>query len=245
MIHDRFAHMLRLARPLILATVMMMPAAVMAQNAPAPAPAPAPTGPAAAPRAAAPAAGANANAPVSSDSRWIKVCGAEQATKKQLCQVIQELTAETGQFIASVNLQKLEGEPKMVFAVGVAMPATGVLVGPGMRAQIDDGKQYEVKFSLCFPDRCFADMQIDETFITAMKSGGNLTLLIATQQGAQVRALPIPLTLVGFTKAYDGAGVDPSAAQAMRDDLAKSLKAHADEARQKLLEEQQQARPPQ
>jgi invasion protein IalB len=240
MIHDRFAHVLRLAKPLVLATAMMVPVAAMAQNAPAPAPAPA--GPAA-PRAAAPAATANTPAP--SDSKWIKVCGTEQASKKQLCQVIQELTADSGQFIASVNLQKLEGEPKMVFAVGVAMPATGVLVGPGMRAQIDDGKQYEVKFSLCFPDRCFADMQIDEAFITSMKSGGNLTLLIATQQGAQVRALPIPLTLVGFTKAYDGAGVDPSAAQAMRDDLAKSLKAHADEARQKLLDEQQQARPPQ
>jgi invasion protein IalB len=159
--------------------------------------------------------------------------------------VIQQLTAETGQFIASVNLQKLEGDPKMVFAVGVAMPSTGVLVGPGMRAQIDDGKQYEVKFSVCFPDRCFADMPIDDAFITSLKSGSSLTLLLATQQGQQVRALPIPLTLVGFTKAYDGEGIDPAAAQAMRDDLAKSLKAHADEARQKLLDQQADQKPPQ
>ena len=49
------------------------------------------------------------------------------------------------------------------------------------------------------------------------------------------------MTLVGFTKAYDGKGIDPAAAQAQRDDLAKSLKAHADEARQKLLDQQKAA----
>jgi hypothetical protein len=74
-----------------------------------------------------------------------------------------------------------------------------------------------------------------------MKAGGKLTLLVATQQAQQVRALPIPLTLAGFTKAYDGEGIDPAAAQAVREDLAKSLKAHAEEARQKLLEQQQKA----
>jgi len=175
------------------------------------------------------------------DSKWVKVCSEEPTSKKQLCQVIQQLTADTGQFIASVNIQQLEGEPKILFAAAVRLPTTGVLVAPGMRTQIDTGKQYEVKYTICFPEVCYADMQIDDAFVKAMKAGGQLILIALTQQAQQAKPISIPLTLVGFTKAFDGEGIDPLAAKAMRDDLAQSLKAHADEARQKLLDQQQKA----
>ena len=116
---------------------------------------------------------------------WVKVCAPDPTTNKQLCQVIQQLAADTGQFIASVNIKTLEGEPKIVFAAAMRMPTSGVLVAPGMRAQIDGGKQYEVKYSICYPDVCYADMEVDDTFITALKAGGQLTLIALTQQGSR------------------------------------------------------------
>lgn len=214
MVQLGFERPVRICRSAMLAAAVMLPCAAAAQEAPVTPPA---------------------------DSKWVKVCGEEPTSKKQLCQVIQQLTAEGGQFIASVNIQQLAGEPKMLFAAAVRLPTTGILLPPGMRAQIDDGKQYEAKYTICFPEVCYADMQIDDAFIKAMKAGGRLILILLTQQDQQPTARPIPLTLVGFTKAFDGEGVDPLAAKAMRDDLAESLKAHADEARQKLLDQQQKA----
>jgi invasion protein IalB len=211
-------------RPVFAAAVLLLPAAAMAQDAAAPASQPSVD-----------------TVKPSPGEAWVKVCAPDPTTNKQLCQVIQQIAADTGQFIASVNIKTLEGESKMLFAAAMRMPTTGVLVGPGMRAQIDGGKQYEVKYSICYPDVCYADMQVDDAFIGALKAGGQLTLIALTQQGADAKPIGIPMTLVGFTKAYDGKGIDPAAAQAQRDDLAKSLKAHADEARQKLLEQQKAA----
>ena len=58
-----------------------------------------------------------------------------------------------------------------------------------------------------------------------------------------MRPTPVsfPVALGGFAKAYDGPGVDPNTptGQAALDALSASLKAHADEARQRLIDQQQ------
>ena len=219
---------LPLHRPAIAAVVAaMLPLAASAQQAPAQQP-PAGEGP--------------------NNATWIKVCSEDPTQQKQLCQIIFQLTAETGQFIASVNVQQMEGEPKMILAAAVRLPTSGVLVGPGMRAQIDDGDQRELGYTICFPEVCYADMEIDEQFVNTMKSGNRLILITLTQANNEAgqrepRPLPIPISLVGFTKAFDGEGIDPQAAQAVRDDLARSLQERADELGQRLRERQQEAPP--
>jgi len=218
-------------------TAFALPAAVMAQSDQTPAPNQAPA-PAQAPASTSPG---TAQVTPSPGTKWVKVCSEDATSKKQVCQVIQQVTASGGQFIASVNIQTLADNSKMVLAAAVRMPTTGMLVGPGMRTQIDNGKEYQLHYSICFPEVCYADMQIDDNFITAMKAGSQLNVIALTQQKQKAAPISIPLTLVGFTKAYDGEGIDPAAAQAMRNDLAKSLKEHADQARQKLLEEQKAA----
>jgi hypothetical protein len=80
-------------------------------------------------------------------------------------------------------------------------------------------------------------MEINEDFLKAMKVGGELTITTLSAQG---KSIAFPLTLADFTKVYDGQGVDPTAGQAKLEDLSKSLKAHAEQARQKLIEQQQQ-----
>jgi invasion protein IalB len=250
MAQSRFEGFGRWYKSAIVAAALIVPVAAAAQGvgappvpltpAPAAPAAPAPAAPAAtvpaAPGPAAPAGAGAAAAPEGAAPAWVKVCAKEENTEKELCQVIQQMTADTGQFIASVNLQRLEGEPKMRFAAAISMVGGGLVVRPGLRVQIDDHEQHELSYSVCYPDHCFADMEADETFVAEMKAGGKLTLVVLTQDRGTV-AFP-PLTLIGFTRAYDGPGIDPAAAQARIDALSASLAAHAEEARQRLIDQQ-------
>jgi invasion protein IalB len=203
---------------------------------PAPAATPAPA-PAPAPIAAAAPLQPPAGQP--GQPQWIKFCSADPASKKNLCMVQQEVFADTGQFIVSAAIRTIQDDPKLQLIVGVPL---AMQIQPGVRAQIDQGKQSELKYSICVPpNTCFADTEITADFIKSLKSGGTLTVLSMSASG---KPIPFQITLSGFTKAYDGPGVDPNSptGQAQLDALSQSLKAHADEARQKLIE-QQQARP--
>ena len=218
-----------------IAVSLAMTAAALAQSAAGPRPAtPAPlvTTPA-------PAAAATAAPPQPAGAQWIKLCSPDATTKKNLCQVRLEIPADTGQFVASVAIQSVQDDPKLLFIVGVP---PGIMIQPGMRVQIDDSKtQSELKYTVCLPNVCFADMDITADFVKTMRPGKQLVILAINYAG---QTMSFPLSLSGFTKAYDGPGVDPNTptGQAALDALTASLKAHADEARQRLIS-QQQGRP--
>ena len=170
--------------------------------------------------------------PPAETPQWIKICSTDPNTEKELCLVTQELRADTGQFIASATIRQIVGDPTTTF---IAAVPPGMLLQPGLRAQIDQGKHYEIKYGICFPNACYGDIEINEDFVNAMKAGGQLMITTLNQQG---KSIAFPLTLLGFTKVYDGEGVDPTTGQAKLEDLSKSLKAAAEEARQKLIEQQ-------
>jgi len=196
------------------------------------------TGTALAQAAAAGAAGAAAAAGAPGQPgapQWIKLCSPDATTKKNLCLVQLEIYADTGQFIASATFRTMQDDPKMQFIIGVP---PGMLLQPGIQVQIDMGKQMPLMYSICFPNTCFADLDITADFVKTVRGGKQLTIS-AVNQGAQ--SISFPISLAGFTKAYDGAGVDPNTptGQAALDALSASLKAHADEARQRLIDQQQ------
>jgi invasion protein IalB len=179
---------------------------------------------------------APAPTPAQQGPQWIKLCSPDPNTKKSLCLVQQEIYADTGQFIASATFRSIQDDPKMQFILGVP---PGMLIQPGLRVQVDDGKQSELKYSICFPNTCFADMDINADFVKTVKPGKQLIIVAMNQNG---QAVSFPISLAGFTKSYDGAGVDPNTptGQAALDALSASLKAHADQARQRLIAQQQQ-----
>ena len=53
------------------------------------------------------------------------------------------------------------------------------------------------------------------------------------------KTVSFPMTLAGFTKAFDGKGLDPAMQKKAQDDLSKAVEAKAEEARKKLIEQQQ------
>ena len=165
--------------------------------------------------------------------KWVKVCNTDPNTDKELCLVIQELRAETGQFIASAAVRQFTGESDISF---VAAVPPGMLLQPGLRVQIDGGTQHELPFEICFPNACYGELKVDQEFVDAMKAGGQLTIS-TLNQGEKI--VTFPLTLIGFTKIYDGKGLDPAGAQARQSELNRALQARAAEARKRLIERQQ------
>src|SRR3990172_1346677 len=104
MVQLGFRRAMRLCQPAMLAAAVLLPSAAAPQDASAPAAA----------QDALPAAAPD-------DSKWVKVCTPDPNTKKQLCQVVQELHADTGQFIASAMIRTLAGDPKMQFIAVVPL----------------------------------------------------------------------------------------------------------------------------
>jgi invasion protein IalB len=193
----------------VAAAIICAPLSAIAQDAAAPPPA-----------AAAPAA------PAPTTPAWSKLCNTDQATQKELCLVLQEVRNEQGQVIATATIRQITDDPKISFIVSVP---PGMLLQPGLRVQVDTGKQLEVKYGICFPNACYGEIEVNSDFIGSLKGGSRLVITAVTPRA---QGVSIPMTLVGFTKAYDGAGT-------AQDELSKALEASAEAARKKLLESQQ------
>jgi len=166
------------------------------------------------------------------DAPWAKICNENPGDGKKLCLTIQEVTADNGQFIASATLREIVGDDKKSFVVAVP---PGMLLQPGMRAQIDNGKQYELTYGICFPNACYGELEVNSDFVASMKKGGQL---IITAMSSQAKPVSFPLTLSGFTKAYESEGLNPAGLAQRQEDLTKALQDRAAKAREKLKEQQ-------
>jgi invasion protein IalB len=169
------------------------------------------------------------------DTPWVKICNTDPQTNKQTCVVTQELRTDTGQFLASVAVREIAGEARKTLLIAVP---PGMLIQPGLRVQVDGGKQSEAKYGICFPNACYSELVIDDAFVNSLKAGGNLILTTLNQQAKQV---PFQLTLSGFTKVYEGEPIDAAALQQKQQQLQSELQKRAEEARQKLIEKQKEA----
>ncbi|MGH6923244.1 MAG: invasion associated locus B family protein [Propylenella sp.] len=176
-----------------------------------------------------PAAGA---APPTIDQpEWEKVCG--KVNEQQECHISRKRLAATGQPIAQVLV--IERAEKKLLQVAVPPVA---LIQPGVQIKIDDGEATGVKYVVCTPGECLALGEINEEFIGKLKKGGNVVITMLNPQGKPVN---FDISLVGFTSIYDGPGIDPEEARAKAQKLEDELKRKADEARQKLMQLQQQS----
>ncbi len=178
-----------------------------------------------------PAADAAANKP---QSAWVKLCenaplvktdkdGKQEKSEKQICLTHHErLDGNTGMVLVSAALRKVEGNDKQSLMVmvplGMAIPA-GVRAAVYTPAQwakaaknekVDDKelKPFNLKYSLCHPAGCTAEVEATPEMIDSLKKGGGL-MILAMNAATQPIGFPVPLD--GFTAAYDGDPVDNKA----------------------------------
>ncbi len=120
----------------------------------------------------------------------------------------------------------------------VAVP-TGRFIPAGVKMKIDNGQENTLPYSLCLPDRCVAEVPMNDSLINAMKGGGEVTL---TSTNFRAQANPVKVTLSGFTAAFDGPAMEQDQVEERNQQIADELKKKADEARQKLQEAQEKAK---
>ena len=166
--------------------------------------------------------------PAAAQPNWVKICNADEKAKKEVCLTSRDVRTDTGQNVASIAIRQVSGEPKKFFLAAVP---PGLLIQPGVRVAVDQNQPATGKYSICFPNACYAEVEITDAFFKNMQKGKNLVVQAMNQQAKTVN---FPVSLEGFGKAYDGAAMDPKAFADERKELNDGLAKKAQEARDKL-----------
>jgi invasion protein IalB len=233
------------AAPPTLAQDQQAPAAAPRPR-PAPRPAPPAHAPAAAPAPAAPATAAPAAAAPGqaqqtgpmvvqvkaepSQPEWTKVCGKDPSGNTEVCYTTRDFVSDQGQPVLAAAIYDIKG-PQTMKVVRFLMPL-GLLVQPGVRFAIDQGPATPGKYTICFPNGCFAEATgLKDDVVASLKKGTNLNVSVQNQVGREV-TFAVPLA--GFGKAYDGAPIDPKVLEEQQKKLQEELEKRSEDLRKKL-----------
>lgn len=166
---------------------------------------------------------------------WFKACTKQEEV--DICNVQNVTMAQTGQMITGVSLIELKGKiNRKVFQVSVP---TGRMVPPGIGLQIDGAKAQKIDYMICLPDRCVAEVALNDDLVNAFKRGTELTL---TSVNFQNQPNPIKVSLSGFTGAYDGPALQQSDLEDRQKKLQEFVSKNNDDFAKKLKEEQDKAK---
>ena len=166
---------------------------------------------------------------------WFKVCTKQE--DNDVCVVQNIVTAPTGQLLTAVGLILVEGKVNNKI-LQVSVPSARS-IGPGISIAIDGGKSQQLPFSVCMPDKCVAQVPLTDALVSSFKRGGEA---VFTSVNFQRASNPIPVSLKGFTDAFDGEPVAQSELQERQRLLQEEMQRKAQDARQKLEEAQRKAK---
>lgn len=166
--------------------------------------------------------------PEPSQTNWTKVCGKDQAANKEICYTTRDFVSDQGQPVLAAAVYDVKGDQNKILRF--LMPL-GLLLQPGIRFGVDNAQPVSGRFAICFPNGCFAEAQVKDDFITAMKKGTNLNVSVQNQ-GAREVTFSIPLT--DFAKGFDGAPIDPKVLEDQQKQLQDELAKRQDELRKRL-----------
>lgn len=166
---------------------------------------------------------------------WIKICRSDDKVKKEVCKTAYDLRTSGGQFLASVALVEASGEARKI--IELILP-TGLLLQPGLKVQVDQGKAEDAKFGMCAPDGCVSQMLGSEALVGALRKG---TTLIVSGFGQASNQVTFEFPLASFKAANEGKPLDEAALkkreEAITADVAQKQKSIEDQ----LREEQRKA----
>src|SRR5215208_870605 len=208
-------------RGLATALALLVSAPVLAQTAPAQRPAAQPARPAAPAQPPAPGAQPQQNAGPTvvtvkaepSQPEWTKVCGKDQNTNTEICYTTRDFVSDQGQPVLALAVYDVKG------------------LQPGLRFAVDQGQATPGRYVMCLPNGCFAEAQVKDDFIAAIKKGANLNVSVQNQMG---REITFAVPAAGFGKAFDGPPIDPKVLEEQQKKLQEELQKKSEEMRQRL-----------
>jgi invasion protein IalB len=196
------------------------------------------------PKPAAPAPAAAApTGPIKLDllpmqSPWTKICG-KDPNGKEVCYT----TRDFGQALdqpptLAVAIYQMTGEERRIarFLLPVAL-----MLKPGFRLIIDKGEPIEGKFAICFPNGCFAEAELNDKTIGALKKAQTASVIVRNQGNNEVT---FTMPMKEFGAAFDGPAVDPKELEQRNQDLQKQLEEKARQQREQLEKQGNQAPQP-
>lgn len=129
---------------------------------------------------------------------WFKTCNEAEGSK--VCVVQYRIVAKEGnQLVTSLNLVEVSGKLKRrVFRIIVP---TGRSLPAGIQVQVDGKRSVVIPYTYCRPNICAAEAALNDELVKVFKAGGSLEV---TSLNFQSKPNPVPVTLKGFTAAYDG-----------------------------------------
>jgi invasion protein IalB len=166
---------------------------------------------------------------------WFKACTKQDDI--DVCNVQNIRVADSGQLLTGVSLIEVKGGVnRRVFQVTVP---TGRMMPPGIGMQIDGGQTRKVDYMICLPDRCIAEMALNDELVNTFKRGSQMTL---TSVNFQNQPNPINISLQGFTAAFDGEPLQQSDLEDRQRRLEEFVNRNTEDFARKLREEQERAR---
>jgi invasion protein IalB len=166
--------------------------------------------------------------PEPSQTDWTKVCGRDPGTQREICYTTRDFVSDQGQPVMAVAVYDVKGDPNRI--IRFLLPI-GLLLQPGMRFGIDQQQPISGRFQICFPNGCFAETQINENQLNALKRGNMLNVSVQNQAAREV-TFQVPMA--GFAKGFDGAPIDPAELQRQQETLQQELQKREEELRRRL-----------
>jgi invasion protein IalB len=172
-------------------------------------------------------------------SPWTKFClKGQEANAKQVCFTGKDARLESGMPVVAAVLIEPEGDPKKVLRVTLPL---GMQIVHGTRIIVDQGQPAQGPYVICFTNGCMADYEASADLIGRLKKGQQLAVQAINSNGQPI-SLNLPLS--DFAKAYDGPPTDPKVFEEQQKKLQDELQRRANDARQKLQQQQPQSQAP-
>ncbi|TVR07882.1 MAG: invasion associated locus B family protein [Salinarimonadaceae bacterium] len=172
--------------------------------------------------------------PEPSQTEWTKVCGTDPESNAQICYTTRDFVSEQGEPVLSMAVYDVQAGPDERAKIVRMILPLGLLLQPGIRFAVDQGRPTNGAFAICFPNGCFAEAEIEEAGVNQFKRGNTLNISVQNQIG-QVVTFAVPLA--GFTAGFDGDPIDPEELEAQQRQLQEELQRRSDEMRQRLEEQ--------
>lgn len=169
--------------------------------------------------------------PEPSQTDWTKVCGKDPGNNKEICYTTRDFVSDQGQPVLALAIYDVKGDQTKI--VRFLMPL-GLLLRPGIRFVVDQGQPVPGAYAICFPNGCFAEAQVKDDFINSLKKGNTLNVSVQNQVGNEV-TFSVPLA--GFSKAFDGAPIDPKVLEDQQRKLQEELQKRSEEMRKNMQQQ--------
>jgi invasion protein IalB len=163
--------------------------------------------------------------------KWTKVCGKDPATNRETCYTTRDFVAENDQPVMAVAVYEttLEGNRKER-QVRYLLPLT-FLLPPGVRTAIDSAAPVPGRYTICLPNGCFAEFNVNDQVFANLKKAQKITIQVQNQAGREVS---FSLPMDGFAAGFDGTPIDPAALEAEQRKMQEELQRRSDEMRRQM-----------